>query len=171
MVDLIQNFVNFMNSTPGVIPSILLFAVTGAPVAFLHECGHALAAKLLVGGASIGVNLVPDPRRPQGICTYDASRASRLDTVLIALAGPAASAIGSLIVWRLYSQMGADGFWQDVFSILLIANVGAVVINLVPLRLTEGRNPGAASFWTDGRVALDALRGSPPVRPTHRDLA
>ncbi len=159
MRGLIERFVEFMNATPGVPLSLLLFALTAPPVTLLHECGHALAASYRVGKAEIHLNFAPDPRRPQGLCVYDASRATRFDTVIIALAGPAASALGAFLSWSLLQHAGSDGFWRDVCSILLIANVGAVVPNLLPLRLTESRKEGAAVLWLDGRVALDALRG------------
>ena len=171
MTDLVQSFVDFMNGTPSLPLGLVLFVATAPLVAFLHECGHALAASYRVGEAWIKIKIVPDPRRPQGLCVYDASRATRADTVIIALAGPVASALGAFLAWALYSNAAATGLWHDVCSILLLSNVGAVVLNLLPLRLTDGRKEGAAVLLLDGRVVLDALRGSPSEPASPRDWA
>lgn len=153
MLELLEDFVDFMNAGPGIFMLLFLGAVTAPAIALLHECGHSLATKLLVGDASIHVNLLPDPRRPSGFCTYDASRATRLDTIIIALAGPAVSALGAFVAWPLYSQAASSGLWHDVCWMLLASNAGGAALNLMPLRLREGRNEGAAVFWLDGRVA------------------
>jgi hypothetical protein len=86
---------------------------------------------------------------------FDASRATIRDVLLIALAGPAASLAGTVIsAWAL-SAASPPGVVHDLLWAATLTGVFGV-LNLVPLRLQEGRT--GPTFRSDGRLALDALR-------------
>jgi hypothetical protein len=100
------------------------------------------------------INAFARPDRAGGLATFDASRATPRDMLLIALAGPAASLVGFVVA--AWAMSGAPhGLLRD----LLWAATGDsafAVLNLVPLTLSERR--GGSALRTDGRIALDALR-------------
>jgi hypothetical protein len=50
LYDLVQTILRFMESSPGLPVSLLYLAVAAVPVTLLHEIGHALAARHLLGG-------------------------------------------------------------------------------------------------------------------------
>jgi hypothetical protein len=126
--------VRFMDASPPLPVSLVYLAIAAIPVTLLHELGHAVAARRLLGGdvdVSIGttgklaelqlgrialdINALADPSRTSGAAEFDASRATARD-----------------------------------------------MLNLVPLRLQERRD--GPSVRTDGRLALDALRVARALR-------
>src|SRR5436305_14810707 len=100
-------FQDFMNSGPPLLLGLIYLAIVAVPLTFLHEWGHAFAARRLLGGSvkiSVGnagrvaqlrlgqittsINALSSPTRLAGYAEFDASRASARDVVLIALSGP-----------------------------------------------------------------------------------
>jgi hypothetical protein len=180
LYDLAAAFVRFMDSSPGLPLSLLYLAAAGVPVVLLHELGHAVAARRLLGGEvkvavgtagkladlrlgqlALSVNAVSHPGSAAGVAEFDASRATARDVLLIAVAGPVASLAGTaLTAWALSAVPGPG----VVFNMLWAATAAgaACVLNLVPLTLQERR--GGAWLRTDGRVALDALRVARAMR-------
>ena len=169
-----QAIVNFMNSAPAFPQAIVFIALGAIPVTLLHELGHALAARRLLGTpvavavGSVGklaelelgriivsLNALGSPGRVDGSATFDASRARAFDILLIALAGPAASAIGLIVSLELLWASAATGV---VHSLLWAITLGGVfaVLNLIPFAFEEQR--GGPSLKTDGRLALDAAQ-------------
>jgi membrane-associated protease RseP (regulator of RpoE activity) len=174
LYDLAAGFESFMNSGPGFPVSLLYLAVAGIPVVLLHELGHAIAARRLLGGevkVSVGtagelaelrlgqlavtINALSHPGSPSGMAEFEASRATARDILLIALAGPVASLAGTVLTGWALSAVTGPGVVSDLLRAATM--VGAFcVLNLVPLTL-EGRG-GGTWLRTDGRLALDALR-------------
>jgi hypothetical protein len=87
--------VRFMDSSPGFPVALLYFVIAAVPVTLIHELGHAVAARGLIGGdvhVSIGtagklaelqlgkialaVNALSHPGRATGVAEFDASRAT-----------------------------------------------------------------------------------------------
>jgi hypothetical protein len=168
-----QAIVDFMNSGPSLALVLLYILVAGIPATALHELGHALVARqrlgipvnvvvgttgriaqLQLGQISMSINALGSPARVGGSATFDASRARARDILLIALAGPAASAVGVLLSVVLLRAAPASGFVHDVLWASVLFGVFAVVLNLIPFDFTEGRDGHGAQ--TDGGLALEA---------------
>ena len=170
----------FMESNPGFPIALLYIAIAALPVTLLHELGHAVAARRLLGGdvdVSVGstgkvaqmqlgqialaINAFSHPGRASGAAEFDASRATARDILLIALAGPAASLAGTVLTAWALSAASPSG---ALHNLLWAATAGGVfgVLNLVPLSYQEGRE--GPSVRTDGRLALDALRVARALR-------
>jgi hypothetical protein len=116
------------------VPQALLFIALGAiPVTLIHELGHALAERWLLGTPvsvavgsygrlgelelakiSVTLNALGSPARVAGSATLDASRARALDILLIALAGPAASFVACSSALRCLAQSPATGLVHDI---------------------------------------------------------
>ncbi len=169
-----EAIVRFMQSSPPLPIGLLYIAIASIGVTFLHELGHAVAARRLIGGevwvsvGSVGeiaelqlgrikvaINALEHPNRVSGAAEFDASRATARDVLLIALAGPAASLAGTVLTAWALSAAPSSGV---VHNLLWAATLGGVfgVLNLVPLTIHERR--GGPVIRTDGRLALDALR-------------
>jgi hypothetical protein len=166
--------VAFMDAGPG-FPQMLLYIILAAiPVTLLHELGHALAARQLLGTPvsvavgsvgplaqlelgkiSVSLNALGSPARVAGSATFDASRARAFDILLIALAGPAASAIGLVICLALLRSSPTTGALHDLLWTCTLGSVFAV-LNLIPFTYRERRD--GPRLQTDGRLALDAAR-------------
>ena len=173
LYSLAESFTRFMDASPGLLGFPFGFIIAGIPVVLLHELGHALAAIRLLGGdvevsvgsvgkiadtrlggIAVSLNAVSNPIGTSGSAEFDASRATARDVLLIALAGPAASFVGTVLTASLFVGASAgvlrDFLWAATF-------VGALgVLNLIPFTLKERRN--GPSMRSDGRLALDALR-------------
>jgi hypothetical protein len=168
-------FDHFMKSGPGLVLGLLYLAIVAVPLTFLHEWGHALAARRLLGGdvhISVGnagrvaqlrlgqitatVNALGSPTRVGGYAEFDASRARARDVVLIALCGPLASLLGLLIVIPLYLAARPETIGHGLLWAAVICSAGEGVLNLVPFDLQDRR--GGPIRRTDGGVALDAAK-------------
>jgi hypothetical protein len=172
--------VHFMDSSPGLPISLLCIAIAALPVTLLHELGHAVAARRLLGSdvqVSVGstgkladiqlgqialaINALSHPGRASGAAEFDASRATARDILLIALAGPAASLVGTVLTAWALSAASPSGALHNLLWAATAAGVFGV-LNLVPLSFQEGRD--GPSVRTDGRLALDALRVARALR-------
>jgi Zn-dependent protease len=180
LYNLADAIVRFMNSSPGVPISLLYLAIAAIPVTLLHELGHAIAARRLLGGdvqVSVGtagklaemrlgqiamsVNALSHPGKTAGIAEFDDSNATARDILLIALAGPAASLVGTaLTAWALSTAAPASVLHDLLWAATLAGVFG--VLNLVPITFQDNRN--GPSVRTDGRLALDALRVARALR-------
>ncbi len=103
----------------------------------------------------MAINALEQPNHASGAAEFDASHATARDVLLIAVAGPAASLVGTVLTAWALSAAPESGVFHDL---LWAATLGGVfgVLNIVPLTLQERR--GGPSFRTDGGLALDALR-------------
>ena len=166
--------VRFMDASPG-LPILLLYvAVAGIPVVLLHELGHALAAvrllgdevqvsvgstgelaRLRLGQISVSLSALSHPGEAAGVAEFDASRATARDVLLIAVAGPAASLLGTVLTAWALSAAAPSGV---LHGLLWAATSAGVVggLNLVPLSLRDRRD--AQPIASDGRIALEAAR-------------
>lgn len=98
----------------------------------------------------------------------DDSRARAGDILLIALAGPAASLLGTIAAAWLLSGTQSGLVCHAVLWSATGAGAMLTIVNLVPMELLER----SGNRWrTDGRVALDALRlAGGAIRPGQGDL-
>jgi membrane-associated protease RseP (regulator of RpoE activity) len=169
-----EAFVEFMDSGPPLYVSLVLFFVVGIPLVLLHELGHASAARLILGGrveVTVGgygqlvdvelgalrmrLNGIVPLAGVAGTAVFDDSRARADDILLIALAGPAASLLGTILTAWLLSGTAAGSMVHAVLWSATGAGAMLTIVNLVPMELLER----SGNRWrTDGRVALDALR-------------
>lgn len=165
-------FARFMRARPRLPAGLLYIAVAGIPVTMLHELGHAVIARLLLGGniwvtigtagriadvrlgqIRVSINALSHPARRAGHASFSASRASARDIVMIALAGPAASLVGcGLTGWAL-SASPSSGI---VHGLLWGATLGGAfgALNLIPFEFQERR--GGPRHRSDGLLALRA---------------
>jgi len=165
---------SFMNASPGMPAWLLYFSVALIPVTLLHELGHALAARRLLGGAvqvrvgtagrlasvrlgqiTVAVRAISHPGRIQGVAFFDATRATARDLVVVALAGPAASLLGFALALWAYASVPAVGVVHNLLWCVTLASLGAV-LNIIPFEFQERR--GGPLLRTDGLVALKAAR-------------
>jgi hypothetical protein len=105
-----------------------------------------------VGGVGVRINALTKPGGVGGVAEWDASRATVADTVVVAIAGPAASLAGVLVTaWGL-GVVGAG----LVHDLLWAATTGGAfgVLNLIQLHVHDADGKG---WRTDGRVVPDAL--------------
>lgn len=171
----VSAIVTFMDSGPSFPQALIYLALAAIPVTLLHELGHALAASRLLGTPvsvavgsigtiarielgqiSVSLNAIGSPARVAGSATFDASRARVFDILLIALAGPAAFAIGLAFSLALLTASPITGLVHDLLWTMTLGGVFAVVLNLIPFEYQERRDGPA--MQTDGRLALDAAR-------------
>lgn len=173
LYDVIAAIVLFMEAMPPFPWFVVYGLLTAIPLTLLHEIGHALAARRLLdtpvriavgsfgelakvqlGRISISVSALSSPASADGSAEFDASRARARDVVLIAIAGPAASAAGLVACLLAFAAAPPDGVVHDLLWAATINSVFAVLLNLVPFGFQERR--GGPTLHTDGRVALDA---------------
>jgi Zn-dependent protease len=173
LYDLAEAILRFMGADPGFPVSLLYIFIAGIPVTLLHELGHAVVARRLLSGEvqvevgtvgkvaelrlgeiALSINALSDPSRAGGYAEFDASRATARDVLLIALAGPAASLLGTIATASLLGH-APPGVLHNLLWAATLAGVFGV-LNLIPLTLQERRN--GPSRRSDGKLALDALR-------------
>lgn len=171
---LAQTIYDFMNEMPGGW-SFLWWTFIGAiPVVMLHELGHAMVAahrlgddvevtvgnavelaRVRMGRIHASLNVLTHPGYVGGSASFDATRATARDILWIALAGPLASLAGFLVTAWLLTFTASTGAAHDLLWSMTGAGVFAVVLNLLPFKPEEA---DGTKVWTDGRLALDALR-------------
>lgn len=171
---ILQAFVDFMNGLPS-IPYLVLISLAVEPVLVLaHELGHAVAALarlrgpvvVRVGGFNplavitfgrLTLQLSPlvVPWRFAGVCAHE-SRTTRLDAMIIALAGPFASLLAGLALGAAAHAVAPSVLHTVLFVAAFIA-LGSGVICLTPMTLTDSRG---RKLRTDGAQALATLRVS-----------
>lgn len=176
---MVQQFADFMDGI-----SAPLFAATllvgAAPLALVHELGHAFAAVLRVPGKVI-VRLGGDnptatfdlgritvrfhpivrPWRFDAVCMWS-DEATRGDTFLIALAGPAASIAAALAAVAAAQSVFTSGTAHQVLTYVALEGLVAGVLCLVPMTLTDSRG---VRMRTDGSLAIRAIRSRPVYVP------
>jgi len=170
----------FMNSGPPLLVALFWIGVAAIPLTLVHELGHAVAARLLLGTevevrvGSAGklaelrlgqvaakIHAFNVPGRAAGTAAFDDSRARVQDALWIALAGPLASLLGVTLTVSLLSAAPATGIVHDfLWAAVLVATFG--VLNLVPFEFQE--RPGRPPLRTDARHALDALKVARELR-------
>jgi hypothetical protein len=187
---------DFMKAGPGPLWTLVCLVLVFIPVALLHELGHAAMARarlgsevhVRIGGVGrigtfrlgrliVTLNAFEVPWRLAGLAMFDARQATARDILWIALAGPAASLVGLVILVIGYRHAPASGAIHALLWAAVAESVFAVA-PLIPLRLRERR--GGPAINTDGMIALSALtnmfaRGSRqprspdnPHRPTQQ---
>jgi hypothetical protein len=145
-----------------------LYVLTG-PLILWHELGHALAARTFVdrdlivqvgrgdrwsfrvGDIDFRIG-APSLLGIGGLCHYPAS-VTASESLVIALAGPAATLLGAGLALLLLPSL--HGPAHAAAAVAAVAQVSGFILNLVPFTLTDRNGRG---FRTDGRQALDALR-------------
>jgi hypothetical protein len=157
-----------MDSGPGLWSWAFALVVVAMPVTVLHELGHALAARWRLHGpvrvaigapalrvrfSALGIDFavapIASPIGQAGSCSYD-GWPTAADTLVVALAGPAATAIGFVVA--LLALPPTKGAVHDLVWMAAMMQGVALVLCLVPFTLTP---PGLPN---DGKLALDALR-------------
>jgi hypothetical protein len=96
-----------------------------------------------------------------GVAEFDATDATARDVLLIALAGPAASLVGTMLTAWALSACSPSGVLHDLLWAATLGGAFAV-LNLVPITFQEQRD--GPPVRTDGRLALDALRVARALR-------
>ena len=164
-----------MQSGPGLFPALFLLLVMSWPLTLLHELGHALAAVVLLD-EDVDVEVGQYGRFAEGrlgrirfelqapslfpgvagTAGFDDARATARDILLIALAGPAASALGAVATALLLGAVGESGWLHDVLWAATLNGIFFTLLNTVPFAVVERR--GEAPTRSDGLLALDALR-------------
>ena len=172
--EVLAPFDYFMDSEPAWLVFIVLSVLIAPFAVWLHELGHALAATRLldeeveitigsfgkvleaqIGSLRIRVNALSSPLGASGQASFAGARATARDVLLIALAGPAASACG-LAITAVALAWAPPGLLRDALVIAtLCGTVG--VIGLVPLPLSRARH-GRPAERSDGQLALEAAR-------------
>jgi hypothetical protein len=174
-----------MNAGPGLIPMMVYTAIVSIPLILVHELGHAVAARARLGTSvdvvvgtvgkaaqlhvrdiNIRINALAAPVGRVGTASFDASRVTARDMIWIALAGPAASAVGGAICALGYASVG-EGVAHDVLWAATGFSVLAVVLNLMPFGYRD--RVDAQEVATDGHVMLEALRIERGLSPRRRD--
>lgn len=151
-------------------------AVVAAPLALAHELGHAFMAVLRlpgkvivrVGGdkqtatfnlGRIAVRFHPivRPWRFDAVCLFS-DKATRADTVLIVLAGPAASIAAGLLAFA--GTLFTSGTAHAILAVVALEGLFSGFLCLVPMTLKDSQG---LSMRTDGALAIRAIRSRPPT--------
>lgn len=165
---------DFMNSGPAFPGALLYIAIGAIPVTLIHELGHAIAARhlldtpvsvaigsigkvarLRLGEISMSINAIGSPAGVAGSAEFDATNAYARDILWIALAGPAASAVGFMVSVGALAATPAGGLLHGFFWATVLGGAFGV-LNLIPFSYQDRR--GGPTHQTDGRLALDAAR-------------
>jgi hypothetical protein len=156
----LRELTTFVDSGPPPWFLLLLIFVTYPVVSLVHELGHAGAALALLPGRvaitvgghqplvacdlgrmALAIHPVALPWRFHATCAYEAP-ASRVESALIALAGPAASLLTAIGLSNALARAGA-GLLHDVLWTLTFCSLGAAIVNLVPFTFTNRPSDGA----------------------------
>jgi hypothetical protein len=173
----LRAFQHFMDSGPGLSAWLIALPVMLPLIVFLHELGHAVVARRLLGGEVLavvgseehgavrfrlaGIDFSISPlvaiAGRGGYCRYHGFPSAR-ETIAISLAGPGATALGLAVAVAALPQ--TSGLVHDLMRLTIFWSATGLLASLVPLTTTHGPN--------DGRTALDAARhlGGAPVRLT-----
>jgi hypothetical protein len=117
-------------------------------------------AELRLGEVALSVHALSHPGKA-AVAEFDGSRATARDVLMIALAGRAASLVGTVAsAWAL-SAASPSGVLHDLLWAATFVGVFGV-LNLVPFTFQEKRD--GPSIRTDGRLALDALHAARALR-------
>lgn len=160
---------HLMSMQPGSLWFFATLYVLAGPLILWHELGHALGARTFVEHdvtvqvgrgdrwsfrvADIDFRIgAPSLVGIGGLCHYPAS-VTASESLVIALAGPAATLLGAGLALLLLPPL--HGPLHAAAAVAAVAQVSGFVLNLVPFTLTDRNGRG---FRTDGRQALDALR-------------
>lgn len=163
-----------MNAMPSIPVLVVLLVLVAPLLVAVHEGGHALAAlvltrdpvdvavgsegraaRLRVGRVMVALHPFVRPDRMGGSVGLDDAALSARGALAVALAGPAASALGT-VATALALERVAPGILHDVLAVATFAGLMTVAVNLVPMRVVERR--GEPPWRTDGLLALQALR-------------
>jgi hypothetical protein len=88
--------------------------------------------------------------------------ASRSDTVLIALGGPAASIAAGLLAFAGAQSLVTSGIAHDILIYIALEGLFSGFLCLVPMNLTDSRG---VKMRTDGGLAIRAIRSRPVYVP------
>lgn len=97
----------------------------------IHEFGHALTAVCFKQRANIQLVALG------GLTSYEGGKLSFLKQFIIVLNGPLAG-MGLFFLSFFLVRSGIQGFWLDVFRIMMIANLFWSVVNLLPVLPLDG---------------------------------
>jgi hypothetical protein len=180
LYDAAQAITGFMDSSPPLPVALLCLAIAAIPVTLVHELGHAMAGRLLLGSdvevrvghagkmaelrlgqVAATVHVLSQPGRLGGATTFDDSRARVQDVLWVAVAGPLASLAGLVLAAILLSTAPTTGLLHDLLWAAVLGGAFGV-LNLVPFAFQERRD--GPPLRTDGRLALDALKVARELR-------
>jgi len=164
-----------MDNQPGLVDWMLAQLIVLPLTVLLHELGHAVMAtlraqpdvRLEVGFGPIAwrgrlaridmaVHPLVVPAGMGGAVSFDATRASATDVLLVALAGPVTSLIGTVIAWTWFVSTPEDAWISPLLAVAAATGLFVTILNVVPLSIRD-RN-GAVVWRTDGWHALSAAR-------------
>jgi len=138
------------NGTAASLQSSIILLIVAAPSIIIHELGHAMMIRrrglgqstIVLGGMG-------------GACMWSGHRATRIDQILVSLAGPAAGLAVGLPVLAYVQTFGYPGnLWvRTALWYVLFVNIGWSIFNLMPLWPMDG---GAAlrAFLSTRRQGL-----------------
>jgi hypothetical protein len=169
----------FLDGLPWLAISITLL-IAPAPLALVHEIGHALVAvRRVPGRVVVRVGLDPSlttfdigrinfrlhpvlrPRQHDAFCLH-LRPWRRADAILIALGGPAASFVaGGLAIW-VASATGPSSTAHDSMIVIACLSLVSFVGCLVP---TTVKDSHGFELRSDGGHVLDAILGHETFRP------
>jgi hypothetical protein len=172
---LLQAFYDLMESQPGLPGWVAAQLIVLPLTVMLHELGHGAMAvlraqndvRLEVGSGPVAwrgrllridmaVHPLVMPAGVGGAVSFDATRTTATDVVLVALAGPLASLIGTVIAWVWFASAPAGSSLSTLLAVAAATGLFATVVNLIPMSVRD-RN-GAVMWRTDGWHALSAAR-------------
>jgi hypothetical protein len=175
VTSLLQAFYDLMESQPG-FPQWLFAQLIVLPLTvLLHEIGHAAAAawrtqagiELEVGVGPIAwrgklaridmeVRPLISPVGPAGAVSFDAAQATAKDVLLVALAGPAISLLGTVMAWVWFVSADEGTALSTLLAVAAATGLFVTVLNLIPMSIRDRH--GAVTWRTDGWHVLSAAK-------------